>query len=37
MTEYKIDPRIYKLFLRLSDKERAAFLKDLLNIYNKKG
>ena len=31
--EYKIDARIYKLFLKLSDQERAAFLKDLLKLY----
>jgi hypothetical protein len=30
--QYKIDPRVYKLFLKLSDEERANFLKDLLKI-----
>ena len=30
--QYTIDPRVYKLFLKLSDEERANFLKDLLKI-----
>jgi hypothetical protein len=30
--QYKIDSRVYKLFLKLSDEERANFLKDLLKI-----
>jgi hypothetical protein len=29
--EYTIDPRVYKLFLKLSNEERTNFLKDLLN------
>ena len=37
MNEYTIDPRVYKLFLKLSAQERANFLKDLLELYNKKG
>jgi hypothetical protein len=30
--EYKIDPRVYKLFLKLSDEDRTNFLKDLLKM-----
>ena len=30
--QYKINPRVYKLFLKLSEEERTNFLKDLLRI-----
>jgi hypothetical protein len=30
--QYKINPRVYKLFLKLSEEERTNFLKDLLKI-----
>ena len=30
--QYKINPRVYKLFLKLSEEERTNFLKDLLRL-----
>lgn len=32
MSDYKIDPRVYELFLKLSDQQRYEFMKDLLKI-----
>ena len=32
MSNYKIDPRIYHLFLKLTPKQRDEFLKDMLKI-----
>jgi hypothetical protein len=31
--QYTIDPRVYKLFAKLSAEERANFLKDLLKLH----
>jgi len=32
MTNYTIDPRIYKLFLKLTAEQRTEFLNDLLKL-----
>lgn len=36
MTNYTIDPRVYKLFLKLTDQQRYDFMKDLLKIMEDK-
>jgi hypothetical protein len=34
--QYTIDPRVYKLFTKLSAEERADFLKDLLKLHEER-
>lgn len=33
MTDYKIDPRVYDLMVKLTPKQRSEFLSDLLKLY----
>ena len=33
---YTIDPRVYKLFHRLTDQQRYQFMKELIKIYEKR-